>query len=174
MSKYRHTDTKDRSVFWIIGGITVFAIIVIGFVAFSESKNQAKVTSYEVTAASRPKAVVTTAFADFGKMKVADEKTAEFTIENTGDKPLQLFNVTSSCDCTFGSITINRQKSPEFSMHTKSNWTGTLAPREKALVAVTYKPSIMPVKGEVTRAVYVSTNDPDNKELTFNVKAFVE
>ena len=45
----------------------------------------------------------------------------------------------------------------------------------KVLVyGITYKPNIMPVKGEVTRAVYVSTNDPDNKELTFSVKAYVE
>src|SRR3989344_2564719 len=107
-------------------------------------------------------------------MKETDEKTAEFAIENYGDKPLQLFKVTSSCGCTFGTITINGQKSPEFSMHSKSNWTGSLAPGEKALIAVTYKPSIMPVKGEVSRAVYVSTNDPDNKEVAFSIKAFVE
>ncbi|MEK7165799.1 MAG: DUF1573 domain-containing protein, partial [Patescibacteria group bacterium] len=117
---------------------------------------------------------VNSTFSDLGKMKVSDEKSAEFTIENTGDMPLQLFKVTSSCGCTFGIITINRQKSPEFSMHSKSNWTGTLNPGEKASVLVTYKPILMPVKGEVTRAVYISTNDPENKDLKFSVKAFVE
>src|SRR3989344_2633668 len=128
MSQPKHTYTNDKTVFWIIGGITVIAIVFIGFVAFRESKSQLQVASYETTATSRPKATVTNAFADFGKMKVADEKTAEFTIENTGDKPLQLFKVTSSCGCTFGTITINEKKSPEFSMHSKSNWTGELAP----------------------------------------------
>lgn len=172
MSNYRQTN--DKSVFWIIGGISALAIVAIGFVAISESKSQAQVTSYETTSATRPKVVVASHFQDFEKMKVTDEKTAEFTIENAGNKPLQLFKVTSSCGCTFGAITINGQKSPEFSMHSKSNWTGKLEPGEKAVVAVTYKPSIMPVKGEVTRTVSVSTNDPDNKELTFSVKAFVE
>ena len=107
-------------------------------------------------------------------MKVTDEKTVEFAIENSGDKPLQLFKGSSSCGCTFGQIVINGDKSPEFSMHSKSTWTGSVNPGEKATLLVTYKPSIMPVKGEVSRAVYVSTNDPDNKELTFTVKAFVE
>jgi len=172
MNKYRQTN--DTSVFWIITGITVLAIIAIGFVAFGESKSQAQVASYETTSTSRPKVVVASHFQDFGKMNETDEKTAEFTIENMGDKPLQLFKITSSCGCTFGSVTINGKKSREFSMHSKSNWTGELPPGQKAIVSVTYKPSIMPVKGEVTRAVYVSTNDPDNKELTFSVKAYVE
>ena len=165
---------KNKAVYLIIGGFTLFAAAVIGFAAFKESKNQPRVLSYETSAGERPKAVVAYHFKDLGKMKETDEKTTEFTIENMGNKPLQLFKATSSCGCTLGQITINGQKSPEFSMHSKSNWTGELAPRQKAIVAVTYKPGIMPVKGDVTRAVYVSTNDPDNKELTFSVKAFVE
>jgi hypothetical protein len=107
-------------------------------------------------------------------MKVADQKTAEFVIENTGNQPLQLFNGSSSCGCTTGQITIKEEKSPSFSMHSKSTWTGSVAPGEKASVSLTYNPSLMPVKGDITRAVYVSTNDPENKELTFSIKAFVE
>ena len=170
----QYTTGSDRSVFWIIGGITVIAIVAIGFVAFSESKSQAKITSYETTVTSRPKAVVASSFMDFGKMKVTDEKTTEFVIENKGDKPLQLFNGTSSCRCTTGQITVKDGKSPVFSMHSKSIWTGSVAPGEKAAVTLTYQPSLMPVKGEVTRAVYISTNDPDNKEITFTVKANVD
>ncbi|HCS79287.1 TPA: hypothetical protein DIV55_06145 [Patescibacteria group bacterium] len=174
MNEYSSSNSTDKTVFWIIGGISLIVLMIIAFVAFGESKNQTQVASYEATATSRPQASVATTTADFGKMKVTDEQTAEFTIENTGNKPLQLFKVTSSCGCTFGTIIINGKKSPEFSMHSKSNWTGSLTPGEKALVAVTYKPNIMPVKGDITRAVYVSTNDPNNKQLTFSIKAFVE
>lgn len=169
-----YRESADKTIFWIIGGITVIAVFAIGFVAFSESKSQAQVASYEANASSRPRAIIASSFADFGKMKVSDEKTAEFTIENTGDNSLALFKVTSSCGCTFGTISINGQKSPEFSMHSKSSWTGDLPPGQKASVAVTYKPSLMPVKGEVTRSVFVSTNDPEKKVLTFSVKAYVE
>ena len=107
-------------------------------------------------------------------MTVKDEKKAEFTIKNVGSEQLQLYKVSSSCDCTFGQITINGAKSPLFSMHAKSPWVGTLKPEETANLTVVYRPGIMPVKGEVTRAVYISTNDPDKKELTFSVKAYVE
>lgn len=177
MSKFRITGSSDKTIFWLIAGFSIFAIILIGFVAIRESKEaqgSINVQPYSVSDTDKPKARVNENNKNLGKMSVNDEKTAEFTIENTGDKPLQLFKVTSSCGCTLGTISINGQKSPEFSMHSKSNWTGTLAPSEKATVEITYKPSIMPVKGSVTRSVYVSTNDPDNKELTFSVKAYVE
>lgn len=174
MSKYGYTSSNDKTVFWIIGAVTVLAIIGIGFVAFSESKSQAQITSYETTNTSRPKASVKTTFVDFGNMKVTDQRTAEFVIENIGDKPLQLFNGSSSCGCTTGQITIKDEKSPLFSMHSKSTWTGSVPPGEKATVSLNYQPNLMPVKGDITRAVYVSTNDPDNKELTFSIKVFVE
>ena len=170
----KFANSADKSIYWIIGSFIVLAVIAIGFVAFRESQGLVKVATYGIDAVSKPKATVVSSLTDLGKMKVTDEKKAEFTLENTGDKPLQLFRITSSCGCTFGSVTINGVKGPEFSMHSNSNWTGELPPGQKAIVTVTYKPSIMPVKGEVTRAVYVSTNDPDNKELTFSVKAYVE
>ncbi len=174
MSKYGHTSSNDKIVFWIIGAISLIALVLIAFVALGESRAQVQISSYQTNATSRPKATVAQTFADFGNMKVADQKTVEFEIINTGDKPLQLFNISSSCGCTTGQITIKEEKSPLFSMHSKSNWSGNVAPGEKARVSLTYLPSLMPVKGDITRSVYVSTNDPDNKELTFNIKAFVE
>lgn len=174
MNKGSYRDKNDKTSFWIIGGISFIAIIAIGFVALGESKAQVKISSYQTNAAERPKAVVTSAFTDFGKMKVADQKTTEFVIENAGNQPLQLFNGSSSCGCTTGQITIKEEKSPPFSMHSKSTWTGSVAPGEKATVSLTYQPSLMPVKGDITRAIYVSTNDPGHKELTFSIKALVE
>ena len=55
-----------------------------------------------------------------------------------------------------------------------NSWIGTLNPGNTATVTVIYRPSIMPVKGDVTRFVTVETNDPANNQLTFNIKAFVE
>jgi len=176
MNKYQNQGggSSDKTIYWLIGGFSLLALLGIGLVALGESKSQGQVASYTTNDTTRPKTVVKTKFFDLGNMKVTDEKTVEFAIENSGDKPLQLFKGSSSCGCTFGQIVINGDKSPEFSMHSKSTWTGSVNPGEKATLLVTYKPSIMPVKGEVSRAVYVSTNDPDNKELTFTVKAFVE
>ena len=59
-------------------------------------------------------------------------------------------------------------------MHSKSPWTGTIEPGGKALLSVIYRPFIMPVKGVVTRDVYMETNDPTKGRMTFTVKANVE
>ncbi len=174
MNKYTKKYSSDRGIFWIIGIISAVALVLIIIVAVNESKAQVQVASFSTNDASRPKAYIANNFKDVGNMETLDEKTVEFTIENKGGQPLMLYNISSSCGCTVGTVTINGQKSPEFSMHAKSDWIGTLPPTEKAIVALNYKPSSMPVKGEVTRTVYVSTNDPDNKELTFSIKAFVE
>ena len=84
MNKYRRSSvSSEKTIFFMIGGMTVLALMMIGFVAINESKSQAKITSYDAATASRPKATVTTTFSDFGKMKVTDEKTAKFVIENS-------------------------------------------------------------------------------------------
>lgn len=176
MNKYTDRNSSDKGVILIIGGISLVALVLIVFVAFGESKknSQSSVASYQIGDSEKPQAKTGNIFADLGSMKTNDEKTVDFTIENTGDKPLQLFNITSSCNCTFGQITINNNKSPLFSMHSQGNWVGDLNIGEKATVTVIYRPYLMPVKGEITRSVTVQTNDPQNKELTFSVKAFVE
>lgn len=167
----------DKIVFLIIGGLTVLALILISIFSFNEqkpTKGSTLVASYTATDSDKPKVNVSSIFSDLGNMKVKDEKTAEFTIGNTGNKPLQLFKIESSCDCTFGIVTIDGVKSPEFSMHAGSPWVGTVDPGKKATLAVIYRPSIMPVSGVVTRDVYMQTNDPEKSNLTFTVKAFVE
>ena len=166
----------NTTILWIIGGFVGLAAIGIGFVAWTESKaaSGGDVLQYQTADTDRPAAQVTETLKDIGTMGVNDEKTTDFTITNTGTKPLQLFNITSSCDCTAGVITINGTKSPEFSMHDKKQWTGTLDPGQSATVAVIYRPRIMPVQGDISRSVYVQTNDPDNKQLTFTIKTFVQ
>lgn len=166
----------DKIIFLAIAGFTLLILILIVLFFSNEQKQSAgngNVSAYSATDTQKPQAKTSSSFFDLGNMKVSDEKKADFTIENTGQKPLQLFKVSSSCDCTFGQITIDSVKSPEFSMHA-SNWTGTLDPGKKANLTVTYKPSIMPVKGVITRDVYIQTNDPSQKQLTFTVKANVD
>ncbi|OGF99646.1 hypothetical protein A2153_03755 [Candidatus Gottesmanbacteria bacterium RBG_16_38_7b] len=168
--------STDKIILAIIGGLTVIALVVIVLFSANEQK-QAKgsnIVSYTVNDPDKPQASVASVFSDLGNMKVKDEKSADFVIENSGNKPLQLFKVSSSCDCTIGKITIDGNTSPEFGMHSQSTWSGEIAPGNKATLSVIYRPYIMPVSGPVTREVYVSTNDPENKLLTFTVKAIVQ
>jgi hypothetical protein len=167
-----HINTEQ---FFVIGGVLLtVAIIGIAMVAFKEAKGTAAVATYGATDQERPQVKVAVNMKDFGEIAVSDVKTAEFVLENSGNKPLEVYGVTSSCGCTFGEIEIGGIKSQQFSMHAKSDWIGVVVQGSKAIVRVIYKPSLMPVKGEVTRMVYVKTNDPNNPELTFSVKATVK
>lgn len=171
------TGDTNKLMLYIIGGFTILIIGVIVFFSVLQGKQAsagADVTSYSATDNERPKATTTSKFSDLGTMKVKDEKKTEFTIENTGNKPLVLSNISSSCGCTVGQITIDGKTSPEFGMHSKGSWQGTVEPGKSAKVTVIYRPYIMPVSGIVTRDVFVKTNDPENGQLTFTVKANVE
>lgn len=167
----------DRIVFFIIGIVAVVALVFIGVVAVNESKadsTELGITSFRAIDSQKPRATIVSTSSDMGTMSVKEEKAAEFTIDNTGDRPLQLFRVSTSCDCTFASLTIEGNVSPEFSMHSKNPWVGNVDPGKSARLTVIYRPSVMPVQGPVSRDIYVSTNDPDNPKLTFTIKAVVE
>lgn len=175
-------DMKTSSVSWekiflaVIIGLTVFAFLVLVWIS---SRNQprasgSQVLSYQVSDKERPRLKAPITFADLGKIKLSPEKTAEFWVENQGEKTLQFTKVSSSCGCTVGAIEIEGVKSPEFGMHSASSWVGNLEPGKKALIRVIYRPYVMPVAGVVTRDIYLQTNDPEKPNLTFSVKAYVE
>lgn len=169
--------SADRLVLLIIGAVTLFALVLVLIFAVNEqkqSKNSQNVAAYSLGDQERPQVRVLESFADLGTVSVKEEKTATFIIENIGKKPLQLFNIKSSCDCTYGKLTIERVDSPEFNMHSKSSWAGTVESGKKSTLSVIYRPYIMPVKGIVSREVYVQTNDPEKERLTFTIKAIVE
>ncbi len=111
---------------------------------------------------------------DFGQMKDSDTKQKDFILKNTGTKPLQILNVNSSCNCTFGQIIYNGTTSKEFGMHAQSGYVTDIAPGAAATVRVIYRPYIMPVVGPVEREVYVTTNDPQKETLTFVLKANIK
>lgn len=169
--------STNKIVLGLVGIATLAAIILIVLFTANEQKNLQNpsiTASYKVEDKEKPKVEVEKTFQDIGNMKVKDEKTAQFIIKNTGTKPLSLYKVSSSCGCTFGQITINGKKSSEFSMHSKSPWSGNVDPEKTAIVDVIYRPYIMPVKGTITRDVYLKTNDPQNPNLTLTIKTFVE
>ncbi|KKU95666.1 hypothetical protein A3A64_00650 [Candidatus Gottesmanbacteria bacterium RIFCSPLOWO2_01_FULL_48_11] len=117
-------------------------------------------------------------FEDFGSMTADEERTATFMISNTSDSPLRIWNIATSCDCTFASVVIDDVQTGEFNMtmHTSGslkNWIGEVAAGKQATLKVTYRPKVMPVTGIVTRQVTFSTNDPKNETVEVSVKANV-
>lgn len=166
-----------KPAIWIVLGAVLAVALIFGsyFFVNQGGKTEAKtILNYSASDKERPKTEVKTTLSDFGKMKVSDEKSADFTIKNIGKKPLQLSDITSSCNCTFGQVIISGKESEFFGMHNVSAFAGEILPGKEATVRVIYRPYIMPVYGLVEREVYVTTNDPENPRLVFRVKANVE
>ncbi len=165
----------NKTVWWVLGLIILFLGVTYGVYYLSQTqKPETKATLYKLTDKERPRLAFNSNSKDMGRMKVSDTKTETFMIENKGEKPLNIFGISSTCGCTFGQLEYRGQKSGRFSMHSNSNYILTLNPKEKAKLYVIYKPALMPVQGQVERAVVIRTNDPENPEMYFGVTAFVE
>ena len=157
----------------ILGALGASLLIIVGAIYFMGKDISPKRESLGTASMTIDKT-----FEDFGDMKADEEKTAVFTITNTGDSLLRLWGVSTSCNCTFASIVIGGIEKGEFSMpaHMNAglkNWIGEVPAKQTATLKVTYKPKIMPVTGIVTRQTLFSTNDPKNAEVEVSVKANV-
>ena len=161
----------------LIIGLVLFSLAAIGgsyFFLVNGQKSQISIISYSLSDKERPKIQAKITYFDLGLMKVSEDRSASFKIKNIGQKSLQLTNISSSCNCTFGQVVIGGRESELFGMHNISDFAGEILPDEEAVIKVTYRPSIMPVYGIIEREVYVSTNDPENPKLVFKVKANVK
>lgn len=144
------------------------------FLVSGGNKPEVKIIAYGKNDKEKPIVEVKKTLIDLGKMKVSDEKEALFTIKNIGSKSLQLYNMTSSCNCTFGQLIYKGKTSEEFGMHSVSDYLDDIAPNTEGKVKVIYRPSIMPVYGPIEREVYISTNDPSKTKLVLQVKTVVQ
>ncbi len=153
----------------------VMLAIVVGlsFLVTSKQPIQPQAANYSSQNSDRPRVETSDNFSDAGEIKVSDVIIRDFPIKNTGNKPVQLLNINSSCGCTSGKIIYKDFQSKEFGMHVQSGFVTEIAPGDIATMRLTYRPATMPVYGLVERSVYLSTNDPDNPKLTFSLKAIV-
>lgn len=158
----------------MVGLASIMIIFGAYYIVSKEAKTNVEAKTYSLEDASRPKVETSETFQDMGKIKVSDAKTASFTVKNVGQEPLQLLDITTSCGCTVGQVRYQGDKSREFGMHDGGDYDQEIMPGTEAIVDVIYRPYVMPVYGEVGREVYVSTNDPENPKLVFQVKAYVE
>ena len=127
----------------------------------------------------QPRLELSATSADLGEMAVQDEKTATFTLKNTGTKALELKQFSTSCNCTFAQLKTPSQTSPMFNMMMHMppkdmNWKTELQPNEEATLSVIYRPSLMPVYGPVQRFVTFETDDPEHKNVELTINATVK
>lgn len=159
----------------ILGMVVAVVAIITGAVVLFGKSDEARAKPATMGAASM---TIDKSSEDFGSMKGDEEREGVFTITNTSDSILRIWNIATSCDCTFATVTIGEETRGEFnmSMHMSAdlkNWMGEVQPGQTAILRVIYRPKIMPVTGVVTRQVTFATNDPQNANVEVSVKANV-
>ena len=156
----------------ILMGLILTLLLIFGGVFFvSKTNNPASLATSQTTQVSVDK----TNF-DWGTIGINDGKVqAEFDLKNSGPAPLQLANISTSCMCTTAQVMIEGKVSPYFGMHQKSSWMGQVEPGKSARLVVEFDPAFHGPQGigQITRQIVVETNDPDQKQLTFNLTANV-
>ena len=93
------------------------------------------------------------------------EKT--FEIKNIGEGDLKIASILTSCMCTTARLKVGDKVSPEFGMHTNSTfWSQKITPGETGFLEVTFDPAFHgPLGvGEIIRAIFISSDDPQNKK----------
>jgi len=179
----QNTMTKKQTNVSLI--LSVVAVLGVAATLFYFTSS-AKTTENQATAGT-PAFTVDTEMIELGEIDVNGEYPADFTVTNTGDAPLEISRVKTSCMCTFAEVIIDGETSPSINMdmymegiHTydeylaAKRWTGKVAPGQSAIVRMIYKPHMMPVEGSVARNVKFATNDPQNRSVELGIHAIVK
>lgn len=98
-----------------------------------------------------------------------------FEIKNSGEAPLTLANIKTSCMCTTAKIITKGGTSPIVKMHEISSWQGVLGPGETAKLEVDFDPTFHGPTGTgpIERIISVETSDPNRPYMEFNLKGVV-
>lgn len=112
---------------------------------------------------------------DAGTVSMADGKIKRtFEIKNIGIGDLKIDSIWTSCHCTTARLTVNNKTSAEFGMD-KHYTSQKIAPGEKGYLEVTFDPAFHGPQGigSIVRAIYLSTNDPQNQKAEVRLIANV-
>ena len=99
-----------------------------------------------------------------------------YEIKNTGDGDLKIDRIWTSCHCTTARLKVGEKVSSEFGMDGSSPfWSQKIAPGQTGYLEVTFDPAYHGPAGlgPVIRAIYLSTNDPQNKKVEVRLSANV-
>jgi hypothetical protein len=139
-------------IFLIIGGV------VFGIINYSPEKSHP----------GTPKIEINPSEYDAGTVSMV-EGLVKYTyeIKNTGEGDLKIDRIWTSCMCTTARLRVEDKESGEFGMHTSSTfWSQKIAPGQTGFLEVTFDPAFHGPQGvgKIVRAVYLSTNDPQNQK----------
>jgi len=80
-----------------------------------------------------------------------------YTVRNDGESELQIEKISTSCDCTKAAIAQDK-----------------IASGQSAVLTVTLDPTEDNLYGDITRLIYLRSNDPENPEVSVEFHAIIQ
>ncbi len=155
-------DNKDYSKVWKL--LAVFTVIILaGIVIWRLQLLKPEISESPL--------VITPQTYDFGEISMAKGNVSyTFQLQNTGDDPLTITDVRTSCMCTIAEI-----DGATFGMHKNPAVSITLPPRTSKSMVVTFDPNAHgpEATGPITRIVYISTNSQATPSIETTVRGNV-
>lgn len=106
---------------------------------------------------------------DAGTVSMTEEKVQyTYEIKNKGDGDLKISRIWTSCMCTTARLKVGDKESPEFDMHSNpAFWSQKIAPGQTGYLEVSFDQAFHGPQGvgKNIRAIYVSSNDLQNKQV---------
>lgn len=162
--KSRYASRKSSRSRLLLSTLIVISLAAVSVLAFS---------LYQSPPNPPPRIQVAPAFRDLGDIPPTLASTT-IVVENVGEGELVLLAISTSCTCTSAVFRFGGRVSPTFGMHgNPAGWRETLQPGERGELTVTYDPNLHPDTGPIVRAVYITSNDPANREFQITITANV-
>jgi hypothetical protein len=122
--------------------VALVAAVAVGYAALPQSAGQIELSATEF---------------DFGTIPNTGPVSQTFQVRNTGDGPLEISGVSTSCGCTTAEVGSQR-----------------LAAGESTDLTVTYDPLAHDgATGDFIRLVYIRSDDPDTPEAALTIRVTV-
>jgi hypothetical protein len=138
----------------------MFAVLVVVSVVLAQGQQPASRPTPPpgpAQPASGPRLEVTPPELDLGEVWHGQDPVGTIMLKNVGDAPLKIVRIRTGCRCT----QVTKPKSP-------------LLPGESDILSVKYKTFGYQRKGEISRAVKISTNDPQQQVTTVKLTGMVK
>lgn len=148
--------------------------------AKAETKQEIKQKLADQAPQDAPQILLAESYRDLGIVKQADGVISTlFELKNTGQGPLVIDKLSTSCGCTSASIVYQGNEGPSFTMpgHGKDNpqnWQVSVAPGDSAKIKVYYDPNAhgpqKKVSQSISRTISVFSNDPIEFEKQLRIE----
>jgi len=159
----------DMFIIWIIAATVLILGVAIYFGTRTNPTNQ-------VTSSSQVSILMDADSHDWGTIDYSGGIVSKtFSIKNTSDTTLQLYEVKTSCMCTTAQLKTPETTSRKFKMHDKTTDVIEVKPGETADLLVEFDPAFHGPSGvgPITRTITMSTNSTKDSVLKFNLTGTV-